>query len=129
MKDQKVLMIFNRAPESVRHAWEALLSKKYIYSLGFTWAFTDSLEEAHIIAWDGLRTAKNGEVFDRMVLELDKGKALILHREAFTLFKDHGFAKFLERKGEFVFELYSANLLPEDILFALDQLQKKMIHV
>lgn len=130
MKNETELMICLLGQTTLLAEWASLAGDKYRSALGFPWRFTDDVDAAQVIAWDGVLTAKSSFYFTPVVERLKEGKAvLLLQREAWTLFNDDPFLTFVDPKDLKVVELASGNALPEDLLAALIAAREKLGHV
>src|SRR5262245_24748613 len=119
-KTETVLNLYLLGQTTLASEWTSLLGDKYREALPFAWAFTDSIDEAQVIAWDGVTTAKSHYYFAPVIERLKEKKAvLLLQREAYTLFNDDPFLAFVRPEDLHCIELPSGNVLPEDLLFAI----------
>ena len=130
MKNDFVLKIYILPQSLLFPEWSSLLGDKYRNALPFKWEMTNDVEAAQVIVWDGMMTAKSGPLMHRVEEGLKTGgKLLILQHEAYTLFRSHPYVESIDTKDMKLIELSSANLLPEDMLGALDECYKKLHHV
>lgn len=110
--------------------WSSLLGDKYVSALPFPWSFTEKFEEAQIVAWDGFINPKMAPKLTNIINSLKSGqKILLLQREAYTFFEKNLFATFMNLDQVRYVELQSANVLPEDLILALELCHKKIYHV
>lgn len=110
--------------------WTSLLGDKYRYALDFNWSLVDNIQDANVLAWDGILTAKNHQMMKKMLETVkEEKKILLLQREAQTLFEGHPFVKFISTTNLNVVEVDSGNILPEDLLRALETCFRKLSHV
>jgi Ni,Fe-hydrogenase III small subunit len=129
-KDQKnTLKVFNFSHPLMHTEVFSLLSSKYAHSLPFEWNLTSDYNEAHVILWDGVMTLKNKIFVDKIMTDTQSDKILLLIGESWTLLKDHPFIKLLDFENSHFVTLPGWNLLPEEILAALETCHKKFKNV
>ncbi|MGE3608575.1 MAG: hypothetical protein AB7I27_03215 [Bacteriovoracaceae bacterium] len=122
----QILKIYLLNQPILKTEWYSLLGSKYCDSLPFKFELVDSMDEANVVAWDGVFSAKLEEKipFDKL-----KDKLLILVGDSRSFFKNHPFVKLIDPRQYNCIELSSWNVLPEELLMALDQCYKKISNV
>jgi hypothetical protein len=128
-KNKLVIKIFLLSQPILNTEWASLLGHKYAQALPFPWEFTQSLEEAHIVAWDGVLTPKLMHYQDRILNKLKSGTILLLQGEARTFLENHPFVKLISLDQLSYVELPGWSVLPEELLMALSACQQKISHV
>jgi hypothetical protein len=129
-KDKKsILNIFNFSHPLMNTEIFSLLGSKYSHSLPFEWCLTSDYHEAQVILWDGVITFKNKIFIEKIVADAKSGKILLLIGESWTLLKDHPLIKILDFDHLNYVNLPGWNVLPEEILAALETCFKKLENV
>lgn len=124
------MQIFLLNQTTLEGEWMSLLGDKYREALPFSWTFTDNFQEAQVVAWDGLLTPKLKGELKQVIESLKNGqKILLLQREALTLFEEQSFIEYLDLDQVRYVELQSMNVLPEDLILALESCHRKLAHV
>lgn len=105
------------------------MGDKYCHALPFELVFTEKLEEAAVVVWDGVITPKMERIFPAIEEELKKGKILILTGESQTLYKNHSNVRFFHSPEVATIELHGWTVLPEEMLAALETCYQKITNV
>ena len=105
--------------------WRSILGDKYCHALPFDVVQTERLEEASVIAWDGVISVKGRRLLEQVASELKRGKVLLRMGEAETLFKNHPFIKIFNSPEIATIQLSGWSVLPEEILAALEVCYQK----
>lgn len=129
MKNQTTLNIYCFNQPALNTEWDSLRSDKYRGTLNFDWKFVENLDEAQIIAWDGVITPKGRHYTEKIIQKLKDGALLLLMGEGRTLFKDSSLVELLDLDQIRYVELNGWSLLPEDILATLEVCNQKIRHV
>lgn len=130
MKNEKELKIYLLAQRTLHIEWASLLGDKFRNALSFPWAFTDKIEDADVVAWDGFMNMKGSYYLEGVLSSVRSGKKiLLLHREAYTLFKGDPFLMLPDFPEAHCVELPGGNVLPEDLLTAIEQCREKLKNV
>ncbi|HXH76324.1 MAG TPA: hypothetical protein VNJ08_15235 [Bacteriovoracaceae bacterium] len=130
MKKENELKVYLLAQTTLLPEWISLMGDKYLHALPFTVQFTEEINEAEVIAWDGFLSSKGAYYLGETISRIKAGKVLLLlQREAFTLFKDHPYLTYIDPDPDHYVELPGGNVLPEDLLSALETCYKKLQHV
>lgn len=129
MKDQVFLNIYSFSNPALHTEWASLLGDKYCHSMPFSLKFVDDINDAHVIAWDGVITPKGHHYMDKVVEKLKSGALLLLMGEARTLFKDSPIVELLNLDQIRYVELTGWSLLPEDMIQTLKSCHQKTTHV
>ena len=64
--------------------WRSILGDKYCHALPFDYVITDNMEEASVIAWDGVISLKQKRNVPEIEAQLKKGKVLLMIGESQT---------------------------------------------
>lgn len=102
---------------------------KYKTALPFPWEITRDFSSADIIVWDGMETLKNQKIVQKVIGNLSAKKILLLVDGASTLHGKQSPARVVKIENPHFIELRGWNILPEDIISALEACQKKLEHV
>lgn len=130
MKDKIApLKIFNFSHPLMVTEWLSIQSDKFSRSLPFTWEIVSDYASAEVVIWDGVITPKNEEIVSKMFTDFKEAKVLLLLGESMTLLKNHPTVKMLNPEGLRYVELAGWNILPEEILSALEQCRERIAHV
>lgn len=130
MKEKPIpLRIYNFSHPLMHTEWLTLVGDKYHRTLPFEWEMVKDLASAQVITWDGVMTPKNQPVVDEVMASLKENKILLLMGESMTLLKNHPIVKILEPKDLKFVEVAGWNILPEEILAALESCHQKLNHV
>jgi hypothetical protein len=124
-----VLKIFCLGYPLLNYDWSSLLGDKYRNALPFEFTFTDKMEEASVIIWDGIISQKMGKVIEEIESHFEKNKILILTGEPFKLYETQPSIALFKPNDILTFELPGWNILPEEILALLDKCYKKLMYV
>jgi Ni,Fe-hydrogenase III small subunit len=129
MKDNKSpLKIYNFSHSLFKTEWLSLLSNKYSAALPFQFVVVDGPEKAQVILWDGIITLKNKAYVDKLLSEAPGAMFLFLG-ESVTLAESNPQIKLVDRKALEYVEISGWNVLPEDMLGALQSCYQKLNHV
>lgn len=130
MKEKnKRLSLFNFTSSIKDTEIFTLLGDKYFRALPFELEFSSHYEKADVIIWDGIETPKNKKYVERILDDVTRGKCLIVTGASYTL-KNEGMAlQNLDSKKYRYFELPGWNILPEQLLKALEDCHQKARHV
>jgi Ni,Fe-hydrogenase III small subunit len=107
----------------------SLVGDKYSTALPFAWEFSTDYASSQVVLWDGVITVKNASIVEKMIEDVKKGKVLLMIGESMTLLKDHPMVKIQNTENLNVVEVPGWNVLPEEILVAIETCQKKSGHV
>lgn len=131
MKKNKknILNIFNFSHPLMHTEVFSLLGNKYAHALPFEWCLTSDYYEAQVILWDGVMTLKNKIFVEKIIEDTKSDKILLLIGESWTLLKDHSVIKLLDFENLNYVNLPGWNVLPEEILAALETCHKKLKNV
>lgn len=124
-----VLKIFSLGQPLMHTEWRSILGDKYCHALPFDYLITESIDEASVIAWDGVISLKQRRIEDELISHLQKGKVLLRMGESQTLFADHPFIKLFQSPEIATIQLGGWSVLPEEILAALEACYQKMTNV
>lgn len=122
----QVLEIFCFSSPVLMTEWQSLLGSKYDQVLPFRWHTTLDYEKAQVVIWDGVITPKNERIVSKLIEDLKSSKVLLLMGEALTMFHNHLTVKVLDTSGIRYVEIAGWNVLPEEILAALEECYKKI---
>jgi hypothetical protein len=123
------LKIFNFSHPLMNTEWLSIQSDKFSRALPFEWEMVSDYASAEVVVWDGVITAKNSEIVSMMFQDFRENKVLLLLGESMTLLRNHPVVKMLNPSGLRFVEVASWNILPEEILSALEQCREKSQHV
>ncbi len=130
MKDKIApLKIFNFSHPLLMTEWLSVQSDKFSRSLSFSWEIVSDYASAEVVIWDGVITPKNEEIVNKMFTDFKEAKVLLLFGESMTLLRNHPTVKMLNPEGLRYVELAGWNVLPEEILSALEQCRERIAHV
>lgn len=130
MKDKPIaLKIFNFSSPLMYSEMLAIQGDKYSKVLPFEWIFVNELDQADIVVWDGIVTPKNTSFVSQMLEKVKSNKVLLLLGESMTLFKNHPIANSFDYSEVKTVEVAGWNVLPEEILSALEICREKLNHV
>ncbi len=129
MKNQSSLNIYCFNQPALNTEWDSLRSDKYKNALPFEWKIVENLEDAQVIAWDGVISPKGRHYTEQVIQKLKDGALLLLMGEGRTLFKDSSVVELLDLDQIRYVELSGWSLLPEDILATLEVCNQKIAHV
>lgn len=130
MKDKnQTLKLYNFSHPLIYTEVLSLLSDKFSRTLPFSWEFTSDYETSDVVLWDGVITINNGEITHKIIEDVKRGKVLLLIGESATLMKNHPMVKLLNPENLNVVEVPGWNVLPEEILNAIELCYKKMNNV
>lgn len=123
------LKIFNFSHPLMMTEVLSLLGDKYSQTLPFNWEFSTDYASSDVVLWDGVITVKNASITQNLIEDVKKGKVLLLIGESMTLLKDHPMVKIQSTENLNVIEVPGWNVLPEEILVAIENCYKKSKHV
>lgn len=130
MKDKnQSLKIYNFSHPLMQTEIFSLTGDKYKDTLSFKWELTNNYASSDVVLWDGVITVKNKEAVEKMIDDVKSGKVLFLLGESETLMKNHPLVKLQKTENLNCVELFGWNILPEEILSALETCYKKSKHV
>lgn len=128
-QNKPVLKIYSLGQPLMHTEWRSILSDKYCHALPFDYVMTESMEEASVIAWDGVISLKQRRVAGEITAQLQKGKVLLRMGESQTLFQNHPFIRIFNSPEIATIQLTGWSVLPEEILAALEACYQKMGNV
>ena len=102
---------------------------KYSRALPFAWELTTDYDAADVVLWDGVITARNRSVAERVLADARGTKVLLLVGESATLFQNNPLVELVDPVAINAVELPGWNVLPEDILEALAKCHKRVNRV
>ncbi len=126
---RSLLKIFSLGHPLMTTEWRSILGDKYCHALPFDYVITDNMEEASVIAWDGLISLKQKRNVPEIEAQLKKGKVLLMIGESQTLFKDYPIVSIFNSPEIATIQLSGWSVLPEEILAALEACYQKITHV
>lgn len=124
-----VLKIFSLGHPLMTTEWRSILGDKYCHALPFDYVITDQMEDASVIAWDGVISLKQRRILPEIEAQLKKGKILLMMGESQTLFQDYPIVKIFNSPEIATIQLTGWSVLPEEILAALEACFQKTTHV
>jgi hypothetical protein len=125
----ELIKVFNFSHPLMATEVLSVLGDKFSGSLPFEWELSKDYSSSDIVLWDGVITAKNQKIVDKILGDIKSGKVLLLVGESQTLLKQHPWIKTLNTENLNLVELSSWSVLPEEILGALENCYKKLKHV
>ncbi len=130
MKEQiEPLRIYNFSHPLMMTEIFSIAGDKFANALSFNWEMTTNYEIANVVLWDGIITPKNQVFVDKILKDIKSGKILLLIGESMTLLMNHPGLKILKPENLNYVELTGWNILPEEILSALEVCHKKLKYV
>lgn len=123
------IKIFSFSHPLMNTEWLSIQSDKFSRALNFEWEMVTDYASSEIVVWDGVITPKNKEIVSMMFNDFKENKVLLLIGESMTLLKSHPVVQMLNPTGLRVVEVAGWNILPEEILSALELAQQKLKHV
>jgi hypothetical protein len=130
MKEKEAaLKIYNFSQPLIYTEWLSIQSDKFSHSLPFEWEIVSDYASSDVVVWDGIITPKNNKITSAMVKDFKDSKILLLFGESMTLFRNHPLVKMLNPEGLRYVEVSGWNILPEDILAALELCREKLKNV
>jgi hypothetical protein len=124
-----VLKIYSLGHPLSNTEWWSILGDKYCHALPFDYEVTNSLEDASIVAWDGIITLKQIGNLQTLESQLQRGKVLLIIGEAQSLYQNHPMIKFFDSSEIATIRLNGWSVLPEELLAALEACFQKIVHV
>lgn len=121
--------IYNFSHPLMNTEWLSIQSDKFSRTLPFEWQMVNDYASAEIVVWDGVITPKNAELTSSMFKDFKDSKVLLLLGESMTLLKNHPTVKMLNPEGLSFVEVAGWNILPEEILSALEACKEKLKNV
>lgn len=128
-KEQPTLTLFCLTDSTFPGEWLSIQGDKYKDALSFPWKMVNQFQDADVIIWDGLISPKASLVMEEIIEHLKKGKMLLLERQAETLHQHFPFVKILSLDQIRYIEVSGRNILPEELLLALEACYQKCHHV
>jgi hypothetical protein len=122
------LKIFCLSGPLLSTEWASIMGDKYQHHMNFEPVLVGNISDAQVIVWDGVLTPKSGPVFSQLLDDIHEQVVFLITGEAATLYHDHPFVKLSDRMNGAV-HLSPSRTLPEEILEALDECQKRLTHV
>lgn len=123
------LKIYNFSHPLMMTEVMSLVGDKYAQTLPFDWELSSDYAASDVVLWDGVITVRNRTIAEALIEDVKKGKVLLLIGESMTLLKDHPMVKLLNPENLNLVEVPGWNVLPEEILAALEACYKKSKHV
>jgi hypothetical protein len=123
------LKIYNFSHPLMTTEWLSIQSDKFSRTLPFEWEMVTDYASAEIVVWDGVITPKNSEMTSMMFKDFKDSKVLLLLGESMTLLRNHPIVRMLNPEGLRYVEVSSWNILPEEILSALEMCREKLKNV
>lgn len=121
--------IYNFSHPLMTTEWLSIQSDKFSRTLPFEWEMVNDYASAEIVVWDGVITPKNAEITDSMIKDFKESKVLLLLGESMTLLRHHPVVRMLNPEGLRYVEVAGWNILPEEILSALELCREKLKNV
>ena len=128
-ENQQILKIYSLSSPLLFTEVFAILGDKYNSALPFRWELTRDLSSAHIVLWDGVVTLRNKNLVQSTLSKLNPGKVLLFINGSATLLKESFTAQVIEPGNVPMVELKGWNILPEEIISAIEACQKKLTYV
>lgn len=129
MKNKASLKVFLLSQPLLNTEWPALQSDKYRHATSFDIEIVQDLAEAEVIAWDGIMAPKTGQHFVKVLDRLVAGAILLLQGEGRVLLKNHAIIKQVDSSSFNVVDLPGWNILPEEMILALETCYQKLKNV
>ena len=130
MKDKVApVKIYNFSHPLMTTEWLSIQSDKFSRALPFEWEMVNDYASAEIVVWDGVITPKNADLTSVMFKDFKDAKVLLLLGESMTLLRNHPIVRMLNPEGLRYVEVASWNILPEEILSALELCREKLKNV
>jgi hypothetical protein len=130
MKETKqTLKIFILSSPVVATEIFALSGDKYKNALPFRWEMTSDFTSAQIVIWDGVITLRNQAVMRSIISKMTAGKVLLFLNGSSTFLRENPTAKVMELDKVPLVEVKGRNILPEELISALEACQKKLSYV
>ena len=123
------LKIYHFSHPLMTTEWLSIQSDKFSRTLPFEWEIVNDYASAEIVVWDGVITPKNEEITSAMFKDFKESKVLLLLGESMTLLRNHPIVHMLNPEGLRYVELAGWNILPEEILSALELCREKLKNV
>lgn len=128
-KTEETLSLFMMGQPAFETEFTSISGDKFKDALPFKINVVDDFKSAQVIAWNGVTTPKSSAVGEEILKRLQEGVVLLYVSEPRTLFKGHPFLKFISLENIKVVEVSGSDLLPEEILLALQKCWEKIKHV
>lgn len=128
-KNEEFLSLFIHGQPAFETEFTSIRGDKFRDALPFTLKIVCDFREAQVIVWNGVTAPKSSAVGEEILKRLQDGVVLLYVSEPRTLFKGHPFLKFISLENIKVVELSGTDLLPEEILMALQRCWEKIKHV
>lgn len=130
MKDNvSPIKIYNFSHPLMNTEFYSVISDKFSRALPFPWEITNDYSSSDIVVWDGVITPKNESLIRTMIEDFKTTKMLLLMGESMTLLKNHPIVQMVNLDGLKVVEVPGWNILPEEILSAIELCHKRMTNV
>ncbi len=130
MKEKKQLLkIFNLGHPLLVTESFSILGDKFLHALPFEFEYVQDMGLADVIIWDGILTPKNHDLVQSILEEMKKSKVLLLLGESMTLFNNHPIVKIFDPTNLNYVEVPGWNVLPEELLGALELCYQKLQNV
>lgn len=124
-----VLKVFSFIHPLMTTEWRSIFGDKYCHALPFDYVITETIEDATVIAWDGVISLKLRSIQSEIEAQLMKGKILLMMGESQTLFQDYPIVRIFNSPEIATIQLTGWSVLPEEILAALQACYQKSMHV
>lgn len=128
-KNNTELTIFALSQPLWSTEWASLRGDKFRNALPFPVRFVSNIEEAQVIAWNGMLTPKSSSALKPLIEKLNHGSILLLMGERRTLLEGHPFVKFANSSKWRVVELPGWSVLPEEMLKSIHECWELISHV
>ena len=130
MKDKvSPIKIYNFSHPLMNTEFYSVISDKFSRALPFSWEITNDYSSSDVVVWDGVITPKNASLIRSMIEDFKTTKILLLMGESMTLLKNHPIVQMVNLEGLKVVEVPGWNILPEEILSAIELCRERMTHV
>lgn len=128
-ENKQLLKIFNLGHPLLVTESFSILGDKFLHALPFDFEYVQDMSSADVIIWDGILTPKNHDLVQVILEEMKKSKVLLLLGESMTLFKNHPVVKMFDPTNLNYVEVPGWNVLPEELLAALELCYQKLQNV
>lgn len=130
MKDKvSPIKIYNFSHPLMNTEFYSVISDKFSRALPFSWEITNDYSSSDVVVWDGVITPKNASLIRSMIEDFKTTKILLLMGESMTLLKNHSIVQMVNLEGLKVVEVPGWNILPEEILSAIELCRERMTNV
>jgi hypothetical protein len=124
-----IIKIFPLSTQLVFTELLSIAGDKYRHALPFQWEITRDFNSANIVVWDGIETLKNQKIVQKVLGSLSAKKILLLVDGSSTIHRGQFSAGVVKPEKVPHIELRGWNILPEELLSAIEACQKKLEHV